>query len=354
MDDQVIGVNSRGEGLRIVAEVGTSLANLYLTANAKKTRVLSLKEARIHFHLDSNAKLDSLEARIASRAKPRRALARELGHVWRMAFKHQNQGEWEKIQNRAYRLAGLTRARFLRRNATRDIMKSPTLTERIADYMRCTGSAADYLKFVRGILKHKEQIHEDVELLLTESLLRLEVRGIRARSILALAINMTKEIGEGKRNFTFATPACLLIVRFGERRSNSHLRRCFKEKTNRNPVELTRAAAIAYASYGRREFSDVRRAASMLLTNPLALMVRMVRRLQRLEQVPDRFKSRLSVRRDSVRGWHYIDTRTFVAGRLLMLNRRKAIRVWLKDWVDQAKNKKISSFDRRLVDRLVR
>lgn len=60
MDDQVIGVNSRADGIRAVSEVASSLANLYLTANAKKTKVLTLKEARVHFHLKANADLDLL------------------------------------------------------------------------------------------------------------------------------------------------------------------------------------------------------------------------------------------------------------------------------------------------------
>ncbi len=354
MDDQVIGVNSRAEGLRAVAEVSSSLANLYLTANAKKTRVLALREAKVHFHLNTNANLDFLEPQITSRAKPRRALVRELASVWRTALNHENQGEWEKIQKRVYRLAGLTKARFLRRKAVRDIIRCPTLTERIADYMRCSGSAADYLRFVKSILRHKEQIHEDVELILVEGLLRLEVSGASADSILDLAIAMTKEIDAGKRNFPFATPACLLIVRFGKPQRKVHLRRCFKERTSPNPPQLTRASAIAYATYGRKEFSEVKKAASMLLSNPLALMVRMVRRLQKIKQVPDRFKSRLSLRRDSVRGRYYVDMRTFVAARLLSLNKRKAVRIWVKNWVAHAKTQKISSFDKKLVDKLVK
>jgi len=49
MDDQAIGVASRAQGLQVVAAVGASLSKLYLTANAKKTRILSLKEAKAHF-----------------------------------------------------------------------------------------------------------------------------------------------------------------------------------------------------------------------------------------------------------------------------------------------------------------
>jgi len=353
MDDQAIGVNSRADGIKIVAALGSSLAKLYLTANAKKTRVLSLREAGLHFHLDTNALLDSLEGRVSSRSRSRRALVRELVGIWRKASRQADHGEWEKIQSRVYRLAGLTRAKFLRKRAVRDIMRSPTLTERVADYMRCSGPAADYLKFVKRVCGHKQQIHEDVELILTESLLRLELTGARARSVLNLAIVLTKDVAALKKSFVFASPACLLIARFGDRRSRGHLRRCFSERTVPKPPHLIRASAIVYATYGQREFSEVRKVASMLLSNPLALMVRIVWRTQKLDTVPDRFKSRLSVRRDSVMGRHYIDMRTLISARLLMLNRRRTVRKWVKDWVKQAGRQKISAFDRRLLAKLV-
>jgi hypothetical protein len=354
MDDQAIGVNSRAQGLRVVAEVGASLSNLYLTANAKKTRVLSLKEAKIYFHLQTNAKLDNLEKLTLARMQPRRVLARELSKIWRSALRNKDEGEWGKIQKRVYRLAGLTRAKFLRKQARRDLLKTPTLTERIADYMRCSGSPEEYLGFIRDILRHKEQIHEDVELVLVESLLRLEARGRRAGLITRLGIKDLKEITESKRSFVFAGPACLLILRFGDKRSKSHLTRCFRERARSRHSHLIRASAITYATYGKNEFTEVKRAPALLLNNPLALMVRMVKKLQTLRQVPDRFKARLTIRWDSVRGRHYIDMRTCVALGLLALNRREAIRQWLRQWVKESKKKSLSTFDRRLIRRFIK
>jgi len=353
MDDQAIGVNSRAQGLKVVAAIGASLANLYLTANAKKTRVLSLREAKIYFHLETNARLDNIENLIKTRAKPRRALIRDLRKTWRLALRHENEGEWEKIQKRVYRLAGLVKAKFLRREARQHLLKVPTLTERIADYMRCSGSPHEYLKFVRNILKHKEQIHEDVELVLLESLLRMQATGVSARLIGNLALSMVTEITDSKRSAAFAAPACLLILRFGDRPIKLKLRRCFREQRSTRHPQLIRASAIAYSTLGKKEFTEVRRAASTLLNNPLALMVRMVRRLQKLHQVPDRFKARLNLRRDSVGGRFFVDMRTYAAARLLTLNRRKVVRMWLKQWVQGTIKKKISAFDKRLLAKLI-
>jgi hypothetical protein len=273
--------------------------------------------------------------------------------TWRLALRTKNEGEWEKIQKRVYRLAGLTKARFLRKEALRDLRKTPTLTERIADYMRCSGSVREYIKFARDTIRHKEQIHEDVELLLFESLLRIETKGVKARQIANLALKAVKEITESKRSAAFAAPACLLILRFGNQSNKSRLSRCFSEARSARHPQLIRASAIAYSTLGKREFTKVRRAAATLLNNPLALMVRMVRRLQKLDQVPDRFKARISLRSDSVGGRLYLDMRTYATARLLTLNRRKAIRTWLKQWVNGAKRKRVSAFDRRLLNKLI-
>jgi hypothetical protein len=74
----------------MVAEVGASLSNLYLTANAKKTRVLSLKEAKKYFHLETNAKLDDLEKLTQARARPRRAFSEET--IQNLALRTPKQG----------------------------------------------------------------------------------------------------------------------------------------------------------------------------------------------------------------------------------------------------------------------
>lgn len=353
MDDQAIGVKSRSEGLKIVAAMGASLANLYLTANAKKTKVLSLSQARLHFHLEANAQLDAVEKMIAKRARPRRTLVRIVSRGWRLATRNKDQGEWEKIQKRYYRIAGLVKAKFLRTRAARDLLTTPTLAERIADYMRCSGSVKEYIRFVRRVLAHREQVHEDVEFILIESLLRLEVTGSQAEFLSKLGLDVLEDVISSRKNSFFASPGCLLVLRFGGRKSKSQLGRFFRERKIAKHAQLVRASAITYSTYGPAEFREVRKAAALLLNNPLALMVRMVQRVQALQQVPDRFKARLNLRHDSVAGRPYLDMRTYVAGRLLRLNKRKTVHDWLRQWARQNAKKRISSFDRRLLRRLV-
>jgi len=250
-------------------------------------------------------------------------------------------------------MAGLTKAKFLRAGASRDLLSKPMLTERIADYMRCSGSGKEYLVFVRRILAHKEQVHEDVELILVESLLRLQVIGSQARSLSRFGLGVLEDVISLRKSPFFANPACLIVLRFGGHQSKSRLRRFFREKRMAKHAHLIRASATAYSTYGLPEFREVRRAAALLLNNPLALMVRMVKRIQGLTQVPDRFKLRLNLRRDSVAGRFYLDMRTYVAARLLRLNKRKAVRAWLHQWAGQITKKRISSFDRKLIKRLI-
>ena len=151
VDDQAIGTRSRADALRVLGVLQESLADLYLTPNAKKSCVLSLPEAKLHFHLDTNAALDLIESRIVKKSARRRTLVRDLSRVWRIALRNEGKGQWDQLQRRIYKVAGLVRARFLRHRAQRDLLANPSLAEKASDYVRCSGSAAEYLDFVKTV-----------------------------------------------------------------------------------------------------------------------------------------------------------------------------------------------------------
>jgi len=98
----------------------------------------------------------------------------------------------------------------------------------------------------------------------------------------------------------------------------------------------------------------VRRSAASLLLNPLGLMVRLVLKIMRFTEVPDRYKVRLNARWDPVSNKYYLDMRMLLAARLLALNRKKAVKLWLKSWALKLRKEKMSAFDRRLLARLIR
>lgn len=61
MDDQILGVQSRAEGLRAIGELQASLGRLHLSPNVSKSRLLTISEARRHYHLDLNAALERID-----------------------------------------------------------------------------------------------------------------------------------------------------------------------------------------------------------------------------------------------------------------------------------------------------
>ncbi len=159
MDDQNIGAKSKAEALTILAEADRSLRRLHLTANASKSRVLTLKEARRHFHLDLNRKLDKIERLSCNTSSKRRKCARAVRQVWREARRHEGVGEWGKILKRLYRLAGRSRCGILRPRAVEDVLHNPDLVERVADYVRATGDVTAFLRFAERVWNHPEQTY---------------------------------------------------------------------------------------------------------------------------------------------------------------------------------------------------
>src|SRR5207253_1399038 len=107
MDDQNIGVQSRADGLRVLAEVGRSLARLHLTANVTKSKILTLAQARRQFHLDINQMLDDADQRAKLLPKGRVTFTKLVRSTWQKAKQYEGQGEFDKVLKRLYRLAGL-------------------------------------------------------------------------------------------------------------------------------------------------------------------------------------------------------------------------------------------------------
>jgi len=354
MDDQNFGVPSKAAGLRTLSVVGKSLAGLHLSPNAKKSKILKLSDARRHFHLDLNGLLDRAEsmAKTTQTRGQRLTLSRQLRQIWSRAQVHEGVGEFDKVLSRLYRLAGLARLRFLRRRALRDVLANPGLADRVCDYMRCSGTVLEFLGWCDRVMRADEQVYPDVNLALTSALLRLEANrseSSKIRSLAALSLS-------GKNSWPGASECKaigpLLILRFGDRRSLPLLKRSFDD-TSLHPAHLLRAAAVVYSSYGDKEFGEVRKAASRLLRNDLADVVKLVERIRQYRDVPARYKARLKPRYDSVSGTQYIDIRALLTVRLLKLAKAPRVARWIADWKSRTLSQPISVYDRRLVNRLL-
>lgn len=283
MDDQNIAVSTRAEGLRALKEVGRSLGRLHLTPNSQKTHVLTLAEARRHYHLDLNRMLDEAEglAKKAPSSKTARLrFQRRVRAIWREARDHEGVGEFGKILSRLYRLAGLARLGLFRGRAARDILDNPSLVDRVADYYRCTGSVSEYLDFVEALMSDPEQVYSDVNIALTESLLRVEP----GKTDLVRVRQLTRGLLRKGRALPgvddCVAVGALLVLRFGESRIRALLKRCFEDKKQTGPRSLVRAAAFVYASQSPAAYQEVRDVAAAGLRGHLSTLVRLIAEIQ--------------------------------------------------------------------------
>lgn len=355
MDDQNFGVDSTASGLRVLSEVGRSLARLHLSPNTKKTRILGLSKARRHFHFDLNDMLDRADAfaKASKTRGQRKNLTQQLKRIWLRARRFEGEGEFDKVLKRIYRLAGFAKLRFLRRRALRDVISNPSLADRVCDYMRCSGTASEYLKWTETLMYSAEQIYSDVNIAVIESLLRLEPSAAESKKIRLIATSFLA----GKRSVPGASTckalAPLLILRFGDKRSLPLLRRCFTGDSAANSSQMLRAGAVVYSSYGSAELSHVRKAASGLLNNHLADVVRLIERIGKYTDVPPRYKARLNLKYDVVAGTKFVDMRALLTGRLLHLAKAKNVTKWVLDWKNKMLLEDISVYDRELITKLL-
>lgn len=352
MDDQNMGVSSRAEGLRTLAEVQRSLANLHLTPNAKKSVILTLTQARRHFHLDLNKMLDRAGGLPSKTVKDRRALGAEVRRIWLNAKSHEGVGEWEKILKRMYLFAGKAGSRFMRYRALADLLERPTLTKRIADYMRCTGNSEEYVDFILNVMNHEEQIYADVNVVLIDSLLRLEVGGVTAARIRQLAVDLLSGKLGIPGQLECAAIAPLIILRFGDRRSLRLFETTITSRADKVPYNVIRSTGLVFSGYGLDQFRTLRRTAARLLRGNLGELVRFVERIISEREVPNRFMNRLVLRYDAVGRTNFVDMRTVASARLLALNRRVKVTIWLANWRSNMIAKEISDFDKALLRRL--
>jgi hypothetical protein len=217
--------------------------------------------------------------------------------------------------------------------------------------MRCSGTVLEYLRWIRVVMQHDEQIYSDVNVALMEGLLRLEPNKFESSQVRSLAATFLSGKSTVAGVAECQTLAPLLVLRFGDKRSLPLLKRCFDDKSFSAP--LLRAAAVVYSSYGDKEFGEVRRSASRLMRNPLADIVKLVERIRKYPDVPVRYKARLRPRYDPVARALYVDGRALLTVRLLKLARAPQVIRWVADWKTNVVSQPISSYDRQLVRRLL-
>jgi hypothetical protein len=258
------------------------------------------------------------------------------------------------VLKRTYRLVGLAGGRWLRFRAIRDVQEYPDMVDRIADYVRVTGSPDEYLRFAESVWNNPEQIHPDVNLAVFERVLLLEATGEDSARIRALSVALLRGSIRWAGCEHCASVAPLAILKFGDRRSVPVLKTCLERRIDNLRPDVIKACAVVFASYGRNYFSAIRRAAGRMLRGELSETIRMLEKIREYEEVPVRFNARVEPIWDAVTRRHYLDIRRVLGARLLLLNDRRAMRTWIAAKVSVLSAKQtVTEFDHRLLKRLL-
>jgi hypothetical protein len=340
MDDQTFGVKSEADAYAALAQVNASLRRMHLVANAGKTQILSLAQARRYFHFDINDVLDRVE-KLCNRGNIRRARA-DLRALWQRALAHERHGEWNKILKRFYLYAGRIGLRFLVRRAHEDVLHDPALAERIARYLRVVCLPAEFLQRIAKILADRRIVYDDVRRTFGEELLRLETTApTDVRELRGLATNALR--GGDRTDAIPPEVAALLLLRVGDGRSWRTFRRILVRNCH---APSARAVGFAIASCGSSGAAAVRTLAERDLEGPLRLVARFSEAVELLPALPERIRARLQLRFDAIEHRKYLDMRTLLIARLFARSPgcRAAVLDIVKRWQPD-----LSPFERRLV-----
>lgn len=352
MDDQNMGVKTRADGLRVLGAVCESLRKLHLTPNSSKSKILSLSQARKHFHFSANALLDSMEKLPHDTAKQRVSLRKSISQAWQVAVKSEGDGEWQKVLKRFYRQAARSRSRLLVRRAISDCKQMPALVDRVTDYIRYVSDPDEVVDFVETLLNDPEQVYPDVNYQLVESLLKLSPDPTTARRLQRLGTRILDQSISFPGDADARALAPILILRYGDGRNLRTLVTKLQRHADSLPQRTTRALCAVVGGCKKEGFEVVQETASRLLRNHLSEFVKLIVRIKEFDTVPGRFKNRVSLSKDSITGADYVDMRAVLSARILGLCTHKTVCNWLADTKEKLKAASISHFEVNLIERL--
>lgn len=347
MDDQNFGVESYSKALRAVGEIQRSLQLLHLTPNSGKTKILPIEQAVLHYHIATNTELDELDAsQVVGRDLRLRLLP-----LWRTARRTEGVGEFAKILKRFYRLFALAQSRVMVNRAHRDIIRYPELAPRILEYCRSVQPPSAFVASAVRVLQDENQVYEDTAVSVFETFLKLDADAPEARTILRLA-----EVTFSGESTIVGASECaaispLLFLRYGDGRSCRRLATALTRMPRSMPEQSLRAIAVVLAGTSRAGFEKVKESAARTHRNVLASIVRMVDEMLKYQNVPSGFRDRVRPNFDSLEKRHRLDMRAIATLKLLSLNPATNVRNWLRAVLAGYTEKRVSDFDRALIQR---
>ncbi len=222
MDDVVVGVDSRPEGLEAVARAQGALESLGLYPNASKTRIIAASEFVRDYMKKENDYLGDLgddldSGRAIDEDEFRRSLREHL------AIKSQRK-VWEQVLRRYYTIARRLRDPYLIDCAASHLEQAPASIRWILDYRSTWHLSRKRIEQVREGVSSVERLYDDV---LIAAMYYLAVApSKRSSDVSAAAIDWAKAVLD--RDLESRPHACALasvvVGKFGAENETSYLR----------------------------------------------------------------------------------------------------------------------------------
>ena len=353
MDDQNVGARGYTEARKVVRAMTSSLAEQRLTLNTGKTKFLNPGETAVHFHLDTNDLLDKLEKEIKSK-KSKRGLVKKLNYAWRHAIAHENQGNWDKVLKRFYGLAAILRSPLLNKRVYDDLVKYPTLSQRIFEYMVARKTYVTLVRMFEKYIKNGECLYKSVALAFFETFLSsdppVKVRAsLRKLSQRVLSSDWPPELGAYPKH---SAAICLYWV--GDKRSAKSFLKQVREHGRDLPEGVTRALISGAACLAPERFQDALIAAVQVGKPSVASLATTITRL-RGKNIKDIPGSRILFPRYS---WalqrDIYDARMWMRLEMLAFSTSPQIKSKVQREIERLKKESLSATEKRCLLRLIK
>lgn len=162
MDDIVIGVDSRKEGIELISSISDMLKSRGLSLNLSKTSIYNSKKANYHFQIEENKYLDSLEG-LSKKDNNYAKKTTELRKNFRTHFKDQGPKYWDKIAKRYITAFGESGSKKLLTDLVDIYLKYPVLRPNLLIYLSKVGYSSTAANKVEEVLERID-IFDDISL----------------------------------------------------------------------------------------------------------------------------------------------------------------------------------------------
>ncbi|UMY53104.1 RNA-directed DNA polymerase [Paenibacillus peoriae] len=154
MDDIIIGIDSKKQGIETISVISDMLKSRGLALNLSKTNIYGEKEAYYHFQIEANRYIDMVEKKLKEETDFK-DFYKELDKRFTNHFKEKNKGAkyWDKIAKRYITLYGKLNYKKLLKKLPKIYVDYPVLRENLIKYLNNIGYCEETSQNVLEIMK---------------------------------------------------------------------------------------------------------------------------------------------------------------------------------------------------------